>query len=458
MKGHLLSFLAGVLATYAFLTLWPALDHRHAAIDSPSRVSLVSLREIHSQEVASGAAFGTLTSVGSSISSSSRSLKGDPDFATYLQSSNDTSSSNSSARQLLYQGGSFGTAWRQEYGSFKSRWHPTVLNSVFKAQQLLSTTNEQRAKRLFVPMLSNRHSELCCMLTDLNSKVGATNALDVFIFTPDNKAQQEYNRSPCWKRQFNITVVFLPLDEHWGVEPECSSSAIHDTNGWIGMPGLFGESYRRMGHWRLTFQFAFADMLGYKYVWQLDDDSWFKKSVNFSMISYMQQHGLWVAGAKTLPDPHFVTWGLPEMARLFLVGERMAPAGTLFTNHTQPPGLEGLYTVRNDSVRTKHPLTGDESGWSRAIIHGNNLIIDMDRFWWPKEAQKFVELVVQSGYHWRFRWNEQGVIAMLWQMFVPDGHFQFDTLPIDYHHPRKTWGKCENAQPAHAEHVSYLAN
>jgi hypothetical protein len=345
-------------------------------------------------------------------------------------------------RHLRYQGGGFSAAWRTEYGHFKSRWHPTVLKSVIKAQQLLTTTAEQRASRVFVPMLSTRHSELCCMLTDLNNKVGATNTLDVFVFTLDNKAQAVYNSSPCWNRKFNISVVFMPLDEHWGVEPTSSSSAIHDTHDWVGMPGLFGENYRRMGHWRLTFQFAFADLLGYRYVWQLDDDSFFKSPVNFSMIEYMQKNDLWVAGFRTLTDPHFVTWGLPEITKLFLVGERIAPTGTLFSNHTNPAGLDGLFTVRNDPVRTQHPLEGDSGGWSRAIIWGNCMVMDMDRFWWPREAQKFVELVVQTGYHWRFRWNEQGVMAMLWQMFVPKGKFQFDDLPIDYHHPRKTWGTC----------------
>jgi hypothetical protein len=443
MQWHLASFLAGILATYMHLTMLPG------QLTAVPLQYIAGVRNEQQIQGLIGSAHGVLSFLNSDSSSSStgisRSLLSGSNISIALQLSSSSNSSehlNLSGRQLKYQGGGFNAGWRQEYSSFKSRWHPTVMTSVFKAQQKLTTTIEQRAGRLFVPMLSNRHSELCCMLTDLDSKVGGANALDVFIFTVDNKAQAVYNRSPCWKRQMNITVVFLPLDEHWGVEPECSSSAIHDMNGWIGMPGLFGENYRRMGHWRLTFQFAFADMLGYKYLWQLDDDSFFRSPVNFSMIQYMQEKTLWIAGGKTLPDPHFVTWGLPELARFFLVGERMAPTGTLFSNHTQPSGLDGLYTLLHDPVRTQHPLEGDPGGWSRTIIHGNNMIIDMDRFWWPKQAQKFVELVIQTGYHWRFRWNEQGVIAMLWQIFVPEGNFEFDTLPVDYHHPRKTWGTC----------------
>jgi hypothetical protein len=284
----------------------------------------------------------------------------------------------------------------------------------------------------------------------MNAKLGANNKVDVFIFTVDNKAQVEFHSSPCQGRPMNITLVFMALDEHWGLNPRCSSSAVHDMDSWVGVPKMFGESYRRMGHWRLTFQFAFADMLGYKYVWQLDDDSFFKSPVDFDIISYMKQHDLWLAGAKTLTDPFKVTWGIPEIARMYIVAERFSPPGTLFTNHTSPPGLEGLYTVHIDSVRTMQPLEGDSGGWSRAIIHGNCIVIDMDRFWWPKEVQRFVELVLQSGYHWRFRWNEQGVLAMVWQMFVPSGHYQVDNLPIDYHHPRKTWGQCPDSHVGQA--------
>lgn len=438
MGWHLTAaFLAGVLTTYVCLQGAPFI--KEAARYLPAN-PLPSTAQQQQETVAEERSpLGLATNAGGSSSArASRSLLGDN---ISIALADESYANSTQARQLLYHG-SFTPAWRQEYSTYKSRWHPTVLASVFKAQQKLKTTAEQRSSRMFVPMLSNRHSELCCMLTDLNAKVGATNPLDVFIFTVDNKAEDIYNRSPCWRRNFNITVVFLPLDEHWGADPECSSSAMFDTNGWLGMPGLFGDNYRRMGHWRLTFQFAFADMLGYKYVWQLDDDSFFRSPVNFNMVDYMQQHSLWVAGVKTLPDPHFVTWGLPEMARLFLVAERMAPPGTLFSNHTAPPGLEGLYTVVSNPVRTQHPLEGDAGGWSRTIIHGNCMIMDMDKFWWTKEAQKFVELVIQTGFHYRFRWNEQGVMAMLWQIFVPQGHFQFDDLPLDYIHPRKTWGTC----------------
>lgn len=321
----------------------------------------------------------------------------------------------------------------------KSRWHPTVLESVVLAEQMLETTAEQRANRVILPLLSNRHSELCCMLTDLDKKLGHNNALDVFVFTVNNTAMDVFRNSSCSDRAFNIIILFMPLNEHWGTDPACSSSAVHNRAEWANQAA--GEDYRRMGHWRLTFQFAFADLLGYKYLWQLDDDSYFRGPVDFSLVQHMQSKGLWVAGSKTEQDFPFVLRGLAELARLYLVAERMSPKGTLFDNHTHPQGLSGLFTVANDPTLDV-PDKDEEQGWSRYIACGNNIIINMDRFWWPKEVQKFVELAVLTGYHWRFRWNEQGVIAMVWHIFVPAEHYQFEGLFKDYQHPRTQWGTC----------------
>jgi hypothetical protein len=53
-----------------------------------------------------------------------------------------------------------------------------------------------------------------------------------------------------------------------------------------------------MGHWRLMFQFAFADLLGYKYLWQIDDDTEFKARETVNITDFMQ--GRLVAGASCL--------------------------------------------------------------------------------------------------------------------------------------------------------------
>ena len=41
-----------------------------------------------------------------------------------------------------------------------------------------------------------------------------------------------------------------------------------------------------------------ADRLGYRYVWQTDDDSRMKEPVDFNMREYLQQRGLLMAAAR----------------------------------------------------------------------------------------------------------------------------------------------------------------
>jgi hypothetical protein len=68
---------------------------------------------------------------------------------------------------------------------------------------------------------------------------------------------------------------------------------------------------------------------------------------------------------------------------------------------------------------------------------GNCLVIDVSIMSDPL-VQRFLELVVSSQYHYRFRWNEQAVLSMLWQVFVPDE--QIGKLPFQHWwHPNKQW-------------------
>jgi hypothetical protein len=322
------------------------------------------------------------------------------------------------------------------HGKLKSRWHADVVKYAFKAMAGLNSTAAQRSRRVFVPMLTARPHRICCALSDLSAKVGASTPLDVFVWSIDNAAETAFRSSQCNNMQFTFPVSFLNVSESWK-PPATGASGIHHILDW-GARG-FSMDYRRMGHWRLIFQFAFADILGYRYLWQLDDDSFFLEAVTTNMLQYVQQNQLWIAAALVEIDPHSVLWGLPELTRTFLVAERLRPAGMLFKNHTTPPGLQGLYTVTD--VPGHH---GERGGWSRAVMLGNNVIMDLEKFWWPHLVQKFVELAVHSGYHFRFRWNEQAVISMAWQVFVPERHFQAGGLPMNHTHPRphSNWSNC----------------
>jgi len=57
-----------------------------------------------------------------------------------------------------------------------------------------------------------------------------------------------------------------------------------------------------MGHWRLLFQFAFADRLGYQYCWQTDDDSVVESNVEYNMVAHAREKKLLMMGRTIMTD------------------------------------------------------------------------------------------------------------------------------------------------------------
>lgn len=57
----------------------------------------------------------------------------------------------------------------------------------------------------------------------------------------------------------------------------------------------------------------------------------------------MRTDQLKIAGRGVLPDEYFVTRGLPELARHFLVAEQVEPS-TLLSKHCSSPSMDGLFS------------------------------------------------------------------------------------------------------------------
>lgn len=52
--------------------------------------------------------------------------------------------------------------------------------------------------------------------------------------------------------------------------------------------------------------------------------------------------------------------------------------------------------------------------------------------------QKYLQLVlVGTGGDVRFRWAEQAVMSFVWQVFVPDAHFE-ELKGLHYEHPHES--------------------
>jgi hypothetical protein len=95
-------------------------------------------------------------------------------------------------------------------------------------------------------------------------------------------------------------------------------------------------------------------------------------------------------------------------------------------DHCEPPNLDGLYSQNAKSYPNRV-----EKGWDSLSLYGNFLLLSTE-WWYNEKVQTFVDLVLATGGHFRFRWNEQAVIAMLWQMLCPDKHFVLFDFPFEH--------------------------
>eukprot|EP00878_Enallax_costatus_P014587 GHUV01015258.1.p1 GENE.GHUV01015258.1~~GHUV01015258.1.p1 ORF type:complete len:370 (+),score=54.36 GHUV01015258.1:1049-2158(+) len=318
----------------------------------------------------------------------------------------------------------------------RSLWHPSIKDSAAKAEQKLQAAGiprPYRRQRIFIPLLTYRRrglslsrlirrtADLCKMVQSFQTNVVAyNNSADIFVFSVGNAAEASY-MAQCGSKLSSTNIFFLAVHEFWEEPP-----------GSARQSGLWsfrrhGVGYRLMGQWRLLFPFTLADVLGYRYVWQLDDDSEITMPINTKLVEWMQDNNYVMSGRGAYQDIPDVTWGLPELAKTFLVAERQVPLGPLLTDHVEPPGWDGLFTLRQVEQNQRFEAPPNQ-GWDRTVMYGNCLLMDLE-FWFQPIVQRWIELVISSGYHFRFRWNEQSVLGMTWQMLVPKNRFALLPIP-----------------------------
>lgn len=283
---------------------------------------------------------------------------------------------------------------------------------------------------MLIPILSYRPETLCCTLKFLEKHFFHETPADVFVFSFNNTAEAATtNACPATANLSN--VYFMAVDEHWGPTPE--SGGFEDWIQWHN--GMFPSNYRLMGHWKISFAFTFAREVGYKHVWQLDDDSFLQGPLGYNAVNRMDERNLSMAGFRVVGDTEDVLWGLAELTRYFIVAEEVVPQ-LLFKN-CGPPNLHGLYTPINGD---KNETTLDKSaphlqlsnkqpgftGWNMQVIYTNSVMIKVD-FWFRQDVQRYLTLVHRTGGVMRFRWTDQPVITMIWLLFVgPENYAKMD--------------------------------
>ena len=303
-------------------------------------------------------------------------------------------------------------------------WQRSIHTSVAEALRLNDEGN--REEKLAVIVLSQDPKQLCCALKNWSAHVFVNTPADVYIFSLDSNVEETLSKDCTLKRSPFFSITFMRLNEHWETPNEAGDPSL-----WTDQAA--SADYRRMGHWRLTFQMEFAASLGHKYVLQLDDDSAFPHVIDFNLLHQLAERDVWMAARTILPVDSGsilqVTVGLAELARFFLVTERMQPT-LLYAEDCDPPNITGLFTPE---------VGGTGKGYSTRYLYGNFVIVSLD-FWFQERVQRFVRLVLGTGAHFRFRWNEQQVQSIIWQMFVPLENFLLYTF--DYDHPVKSWHVC----------------
>lgn len=261
------------------------------------------------------------------------------------------------------------------------------------------------SKRLGIALLSGRNaSYVCCTVRNLERMLLPTNPADMFIFINSLEIELQAKRE-CGQIIGNINyAMFVELKHKW-YTPDIDRS-LWETH--------FDENYRRMGQWRLEYQFDFLYRLGYKYALQFDDDSQLLAPVNFSIVEHMQQGKYHWAARNVLRDGVQVNKGLPELARYFITTEAIRPAQLY--QHCSPANITGLFTQGMGVVFDNEGHQVDGAGWQPMVMYGNMVVVSLE-FWFQPLPQRFLRLVIASGGHFRFRWNEQGVMGMMWQLF-----------------------------------------
>lgn len=145
-----------------------------------------------------------------------------------------------------------------------------------------------------------------------------------------------------------------------------------------------------------------------------------------NMVADMRDKKLDIAWRDvTINESPSVSWGLAELARYHILAHNITP--TQLLEHCKPPSLYGLVTPGSPGVPA-----GD--GWDLQVPRGYFVLLRLG-FWHSAPVQHFVKLVLRSGGHVKFRWNEQQVVGMVGLIFAPKQQTQ--QLQFNYRHAKE---------------------
>lgn len=165
------------------------------------------------------------------------------------------------------------------------------------------------AFRLEMPLnlqMYRRLAYLHCALSKLFDHVGKYTPIHVYLWVQESSMLY----LPSWINELfpEVMVVAIPSSS-WTLPSD--SGNIENWNY-----GHFHEDYFLMGRWRLTFAMSFVKAMGYQYVLQMDDDTFFMDNIEYNIVHRFQQANIiWGLRNRRFAEVAPITDGFPEITK-----------------------------------------------------------------------------------------------------------------------------------------------
>lgn len=194
-------------------------------------------------------------------------------------------------------------------------------NVVYSVKQTIGPTRANNTRNtlpimilfgfsLEMPITHQVHRRLAylhCCLTKLYEHIGRNTMIDIYLWFQHKSIPY----IPTWITQLFPSVIIVEIPQSSWKLPIDSGDPIKWNYGT-----LFNDDYYLMGRWRLTFAMSFTKAMGYQYILQIDDDTFFMDDIQFDIVKHFRENNIvWGVRNRYFHEIIEITTGLPEFVR-----------------------------------------------------------------------------------------------------------------------------------------------
>lgn len=270
---------------------------------------------------------------------------------------------------------------------------------------------------LAIVILANpaRLDWLIACLKLLEENVLPNNPADILIFHTGEFSL--HDEQQLVRSNTSLPLAFLPIPQvYWRLPNHVNLSEQHT---WANPEK--GVGYRHMCRWFGHGLFLYLSKAGYNWMMRIDDDSKILSKIDYNIVDMLEASNK-VYGFRTwLIDSVDVVYALAELARFFIIEERMEP--TWIYKMCHPQNIDGLTTKT----------------WNHGYFYSNWYITKIG-WWMQPKVQRFLRLVDVSGGYYKFRWGDQIAHTMTSGLFMQES--QIHRFTFAYKHKDSMLGAC----------------